>query len=117
MSRDGWTFFTNHGHVLVCLAANPDVLLRDVATSIGITERAVQQIVGDLEQAGVLIRHKVGRRNRYVVRREVLFRHAVEGGVTIGDFMDLVQRARTCPQRTPSVPAMVPARPERAVPL
>jgi hypothetical protein len=115
MGRDGWTFLTNHGHVLVCLAMNPDALLRDVATRVGITERAAQQIVGDLEQAGVLIRHKVGRRNRYVVRREELFRHPVEGGVTIGDFMDLVRRARTCPQRPPPVWGVVPAPPERAV--
>ncbi|MCE0486529.1 helix-turn-helix transcriptional regulator [Ornithinimicrobium sediminis] len=113
MSRDGWTFLTNHGHVLVCLAVNPEVLLRDVATSIGITERAVQQIVGDLEQAGVLIRLRVGRRNNYIVRRDELFRHPVEGGVTIGDFVDLVERARVSPQRKPPPRGYVPARPER----
>ena len=102
VKRDGWTFLTNHGHVLVCLAADPEVLLRDVATSIGITERAVQQIVGDLEQAGVIIRLRVGRRNRYVVRREEQFRHPLEAGVTIGDFVDLVERSRACPRRKPS---------------
>ncbi|HSO65244.1 MAG TPA: transcriptional regulator [Ornithinibacter sp.] len=101
MKRDGWTFLTNHGHVLVCLAVDPEVLLRDVAKSIGITERAVQQIVGDLEHAGVLIRLRVGRRHRYVVRRDELFRHPVEAGVTIGDFVDLVERSRACPRRKP----------------
>jgi predicted transcriptional regulator len=106
VKRDGWTFFTNHGHVLVCLATDPEVLLRDVATSIGITERAVQQIVGDLEQAGVIIRLRVGRRNRYVVRREEQFRHPVELGVTIGEFVDLVERARACPRRKPSARAV-----------
>lgn len=106
VKRDGWTFLTNHGHVLVCLAADPEVLLRDVATSIGITERAVQQIVGDLEQAGVIIRLRVGRRNRYVVRREEQFRHPVEAGVTIGDFVDLVERSRACPRRRPAPPAL-----------
>ena len=86
-----WTFLSNHGHVLVCLATDPGVLLRDVATTIGITERAVQQIVADLERAGVIVRIRVGRRNRYVLRREERFRHRVEAGVTVGDFVDLVE--------------------------
>jgi hypothetical protein len=94
VKRDGWTFVTNHGHVLVCLAADPDVLLRDVAVSIGITERAVQQIVADLEQAGAIVRMRVGRRNRYLVRRQERFRHPLEGGVTVGDFVDLVEQGR-----------------------
>lgn len=99
MKRDGWTFLTNHGHVLVCLARNPDVLLRDVATSIGITERSVQQIVADLERAGVIIRLRVGRRNRYVVRREEAFRHPLEAGVSVGQFLDLVEDGRRVPRR------------------
>ncbi len=92
MTRDGWTFITNHGHVLVCLAADPEVLVRDVAASIGITERAVQQIIGDLERAGVVARARVGRRNHYLVCREQRLRHPVESGVTIGQFVDLVQQ-------------------------
>lgn len=91
MTRDGWTFISNHGHVLVCLAADPQVLVRDVAVSIGITERAVQQIIGDLERAGVVARVRVGRRNHYVVRRDKQLRHPVEHGVTVGEFVDLVQ--------------------------
>jgi len=94
VKRDGWTFLKNHGHVLVCLADDPDVLLRDVAANIGITERAVQQIVTDLEQAGIILRMRVGRRNRYLVRREERFRHVLEAGVTIGEFVDLVDRGR-----------------------
>jgi predicted transcriptional regulator len=94
VKRDGWTFLTNHGHVLVCLAQNQDVLLRDVAVSIGITERAVQQIVGDLERAGIIIRMRVGRRNRYVVRREEPFRHPLEVGVSVGQFVDLVEQGK-----------------------
>lgn len=92
VKRDGWTFLTNHGHVLVCLADNPDVLLRDVAARIGITERAVQQIVADLEAAEVIARHRVGRRNSYAVRREGTLRHPLEAGVTVGEFVDLVQQ-------------------------
>ena len=99
MSRDGWTFLSNHGHVLVCLAVEPDVLLRDVASSIGITERAVQQIVADLERAGVILRVRVGRRNRYILRREEELRHAVEAGVTVGDLVDLVERAAMSSRR------------------
>ncbi len=91
MSRDGWTFVSNHGHVLVCLAADPEVLVRDVAVNIGITERAVQQIIGDLERAGVVARVRVGRRNHYVVCRDRRMRHPVEQGVTVGEFVDLVQ--------------------------
>jgi|SRR6476620_6910508 23S rRNA G2069 N7-methylase RlmK/C1962 C5-methylase RlmI len=92
MRRKGWTFLSNHGHVLVCLADDPDMRLKDVAASIGITERAVQQIVADLEGAQVISRHKEGRRNRYVVRREVRFRHPLEAGMRVGEFLDLTRR-------------------------
>jgi hypothetical protein len=97
----GWTFLTNHGHVLVCLANDPEVLLRDVATSIGITERAVQQIVGDLERAGVIVRLRVGRGNHYIVRREERFRHRVQAGVTVGDFVELVEVGNASRRRLP----------------
>ena len=92
MSRNRWTFLSNHGHVLVCLADDPDMLLKDVASNIGITERSVQQIVSDLERAHVITRHREGRRNRYVVRREVRFRHPMEAGLRVGDFVDLARR-------------------------
>jgi DNA-binding MarR family transcriptional regulator len=101
VKRDGWTFLTNHGHVLVCLAQDPDVLLRDVAASIGITERSAQQIVADLERAGVIIRMRVGRRNRYLVRREESFRHPLEAGVTVGEFLDLVEEGAAQVRRLP----------------
>ena len=92
MRRNGWTFLSNHGHVLVCLADNPDMLIRDMADNIGITERAVQQIVADLEDAQVITRHREGRRNRYVVRRDVRFRHPLEAGLRVGDFVDLLRQ-------------------------
>ena len=92
MRRNGWTFLSNHGHVLVCLADNPDMLIRDMADNIGITERAVQQIVADLEDAQVITRHREGRRNRYVVRRDVRFRHSLEAGLRVGDFVDLLRQ-------------------------
>lgn len=92
MRRKGWTFLSNHGHVLVCLADDPDMRLKDMAASIGITERAVQQIIADLEGAHVITRHKEGRRNRYVVRRDVRFRHPLEAGLRVGEFLDMARR-------------------------
>jgi DNA-binding MarR family transcriptional regulator len=62
-----WTFLTNHSHVLICLATDPDALMRDVAVTVGITERAVQKIVSDLEDGGYLVRERDGRRNHYRV--------------------------------------------------
>src|SRR5680860_1314461 len=65
ITRD-WTFLSNHGHVLVCLADEPGIRLRDVAERVGITERSVQHIVRDLEDAGYVVTERVGRRNRSV---------------------------------------------------
>ena len=73
-----WTFLSNHAHVLLCLAREPDVRMRDVADLVGITERAVQRIVADLEEAGYLERIRHGRRNRYKVRAEFPLRHPIE---------------------------------------
>ena len=90
MSQGQWTFFSNHGHVLVSLARDPDSRIRDVAQVVGITERAVQQIVRDLVQEGYLDRTKVGRRNHYRVVGEAHFRHELEAGATLGEFLALV---------------------------
>lgn len=73
-----WTFLTNHGHVLLCIAADPDIRLRDVADKVGITERAVQAIVRDLEDGGYLERSRVGRRNHYELHADQPMRHPVE---------------------------------------
>ena len=75
MTTRGWTFLTNHGHVLVCVARDPDATIREIANHVGITERAVQKIVSDLEANETIARFRVGRRNRYVVRRDATFRH------------------------------------------
>lgn len=90
MSAPAWTFLTNHGHVLVALGADHDARMRDVADAVGITERAVQQIVRDLVEHGYLHKEKVGRRNRYAVVRDARFRHDLESRLTVGDFLDLV---------------------------
>lgn len=90
--RAPWTFLTNHSHVLICLWRRPDARLRDVAQQVGITERAVQAIVADLEEAGVLTRTKQGRRNRYTIHEEAPLRHAVESAHRIGEVLNLVGR-------------------------
>ncbi len=89
-ARSGWTFLTNHSHVLLCLAKEPDLPLRVVALQVGITERAVQRIVAELEEAGILTREREGRRNRYEIDRSRPLRHPVEAGKTVGDLMDLI---------------------------
>ena len=89
MSRE-WTFLSNHGHVLVSLARDPDARMRDVAAAVGITERAVQQIVHDLVEEGYLRKSKAGRRNRYSVVSNAHFRHDLESDLTLGPFLELV---------------------------
>lgn len=83
----GWTFLTNHGHVLIALACDPGTRLRDVALLVGITERSVQSIVADLEGAGYVRRVRVGRRNRYEVDPAVPLRHPAERKHAIGELL------------------------------
>ncbi len=85
-----WTFLTNHSHVLICIAREPEILLRDVAAKVGITERAVQRIVADLEESGYLTRERSGRRNRYEVNCALPLRHPIEAHRTIGVLLDLI---------------------------
>jgi len=91
-----WTFFSNYGHVLVCLARNRQARLRDVATEVGITERAVQKIVRDLQDAGFLTVTKQGRCNRYHINRRRSLRHDLESHCTVGKLLALLAKpART----------------------
>jgi DNA-binding Lrp family transcriptional regulator len=82
-----WTFFTNHAHVLVCIAQDPDLRLREVASRVGITERAAQRIVAELEEAGYLSHEKIGRRNHYEVNLDTPLRHQIEQHVSIGEIL------------------------------
>ena len=75
---------TNHSHVLLCSAENPDVRLREVADQVGITERATQRIVAELEEAGYVSHERIGRRNRYEVHPELPLRHPLEDHLEIG---------------------------------
>jgi len=85
-----WTFFSNHGHVLIFLAQKPDVPLREVASAVGITERAVQRIVADLEAAGYLTRNRDGRRNVYTLNTEQKLRHELERDHSIGEIIEVL---------------------------
>lgn len=85
-----WTFLTNHAHVLVCLRRDPAARVRDVAAAIGITERAAQRIVADLERAGYLSRQREGRRNRYTLHEQLPLRHPLEQGSRVGDLLALL---------------------------
>ncbi len=87
----GWTFLSNHTHVLVLLARRPDSLLREVAQQVGVTERAVQRIVGDLVDGGYLEVERVGRRNRYRVIDRHPLRHPVEAGTTVRELLRILR--------------------------
>jgi hypothetical protein len=100
-----WTFLTNHGHVLLCLARSPELRLRDVAIEVGVTERAVQRIVADLEEGGYLTRQRSGRQNEYQINIDGPMRHPVEAPATVGALIALAKpparrpRARTTQRR------------------
>jgi hypothetical protein len=76
--RHTWTLVTNHGHVLMSIAAAPEIRIREIADRTGITERAAQRIIGDLEAAGFVSHTRVGRRNRYEVDIERTSTHPLE---------------------------------------
>jgi predicted ArsR family transcriptional regulator len=95
--RPQWTFLTNHAHVLVCMAEEPDIRGRDIAARVGITERAAQGIVADLVEAGYVTRTKEGRRNRYSIHADAPLRHPLEHDHTVGELLRTLGRLR--PQR------------------
>lgn len=101
-SAGGFTHLTNHTHVLVALDKDPESRVRDLAATVGITERAVQRILSDLEAAGVLARERQGRRNRYRISRRSRLRHPLEAHCTIGGLLDWVRSAADRPVRKPS---------------
>jgi len=88
-----WTFFSNYGHVLVCLARDREMRLRDVAVEVGITERAVQKIVRDMQDAGFITVSKQGRCNRYQINRRKTLRHTLESQVTVGKLLALIGKS------------------------
>ncbi len=83
----GWSFLTNHTHVLVCLSRDPATTVRNLALQVGITERSVQRILSDLEESGVVIRSREGRRNRYDLNAEFKLRHPLESHHTLAELL------------------------------
>lgn len=86
MAERSWTFLTNHAHVLLCLTRTPDARVKDVAEQVGISERMVQLVLNDLEQAGYLARRRIGRRNAYEVIGGPL-RHPMEQEHQVGELL------------------------------
>lgn len=86
----GWTFLSNHTHVLVCLVGDGELTVRDIAAQVGITERAVLRIMAELEAGGILERQREGRRNRYLIDARAPLRHPLEQHCRIGDLLVLV---------------------------
>jgi DNA-binding MarR family transcriptional regulator len=86
-----WHFLTSHSQVLLCLHRDPAVRLRDVAATVGITERATQRIVADLVLAGYVSRQRIGRRNRYSVNTELRMRHPAQQNHQIAELLDLLE--------------------------
>ena len=94
MANSHWTFLTNHTHVLICLAKEPSLRVRDIAERVGITERAVLRIIEDLVESGALIRSREGRRNSYELNLEISLRHPVEQDHRL---IDLIARIISAP--------------------
>ncbi|MGA8015832.1 MAG: winged helix-turn-helix domain-containing protein [Candidatus Dormiibacterota bacterium] len=86
--RPAWTLLSNHGRVLACLAREPRMRIRDLAESVGITERACYRIVGDLVHEGLLRRERVGRNNRYRVELAAAENHPCSVGLQVGHLLD-----------------------------
>jgi hypothetical protein len=89
-SRPSWTFLTNHARVLVQIARDPGVRVRDIAAHCLLTERAVQRIISDLEQGGYLTHTRIGRTNRYQVSAGSPLRHPADAGPTVADLLALL---------------------------
>ena len=89
----GWTFLTNHAQVLLCIAHNPRVTAREIALSVGITERAVQRIVADLEAADYITRSRDGRQNSYTIHENQPMRHPAQHGYPISELLSLLAQS------------------------
>lgn len=88
--ESGWTFLSNHAHVLICLARNPGARLREIADNVGITERSAMRVITQLDEAGYLKRDKQGRRNHYTIALDATFRHPVEAHCTVEQLLEMV---------------------------
>ncbi len=96
-----WTLLSNHAHVLVCLAVDPDARLREMAQRIGITQRSVQNVLQDLEREGLVHRERQGRRNHYRLQLDQPLRHPLEAHRTVGELVEMLVPDGSAPGREP----------------
>ena len=94
-----WSFLTNHARVLVCIAHDPGARLRDIALTLGITERSAYSIVTDLTDGGYVVKEKDGRRNRYQIQAHLPLREAISQERTIGEVLDVLVETNTRTRR------------------
>ena len=88
-----WGFLTNHGQVLVCIARDPEARLRDIGERVGITERAVHRVVGDLVTAGYVTRERQGRRNRYTLNEHLALPDTIVREANVGELLGILARS------------------------
>ena len=99
-SPDGsksWRFLSNHTQVLLCIQRDPNVRYRDIAETVGITERAAQRIVADLIESGYVESERIGRRNHYRVNTDIAMRHPAQDGHDVGELLRLLERDEQSP--------------------
>jgi DNA-binding IclR family transcriptional regulator len=96
-----WSFLTNHARVLVCIAHDPGVRLRDIASTLNVTERSAFGIVTDLTASGYVVKEKDGRRNRYRIQSHLPLREAIGREQTIGELLKTLVDNKTRKQNTP----------------
>jgi DNA-binding transcriptional ArsR family regulator len=94
-----WDFLTSHAHVLLCVAHDPGIRLRDIAAAVGITERAAHRIVSELVEEGYVLREREGRRNRYEVVPELPLRHPLVQEREVGDLLEVLLKSAPSPTR------------------
>lgn len=110
-AEGGWQFITNHTQVLLCIAEDPDIRLRDIADAVGITLGSAQRILADLVEAGYVQRQRHGRRNRYIINGETpMLRHAAQDGHDIGGLLDLLRLPDHARPERAAQPRSSPAR-------
>ena len=92
ITSGGWTFLSNHSHVIICLARDPEMRVRDIAIAVGITERATIRIISELEEAGYISKERIGRRNRYSIVADKNLRHPLEAHHSIRGILALAKK-------------------------
>jgi DNA-binding transcriptional ArsR family regulator len=93
----GWTFLSNHGRVLLCIAHDPDVRLREIAVDVGITERSAYALVSDLAEAGYVVKERDGRRNRYRIEEDLPLPELTDRELAIGEVLGVLTGSEASP--------------------